>query len=112
MTTADRSANDFPWLRVGLDVWCFGLETSMLAIRALRTISEAQLRALPNRAESRALVVTTLATSVDAATQALEPMQGGQELLAAVLPRDEPDGEARDPMYSGSRDVVPWRYNK
>jgi hypothetical protein len=83
-------------------------------------MSEMPLRALSNPAESSpvdssALPVTTLATPVDAASQAVEPTLRDHELLAAVLPHDVPGADIRDaplPMHSGVRDLTPWCYDR
>lgn len=115
MPPAARSAIDLPWLRVGVEAWYFGLEASMLAISALHTIGEMTLRALPDRADSSARAVTSLATTVNAASQAVEPTLPDHELLAAVLPHDVPGDEIRDSplrMYAGVQDIAPWCYDR
>ena len=109
MTTTNLHGpvNENPFLHAGLDAWCFGVSTSMLlGLRTLRLVSEAQVRVLSALTESTAATANAVATAARPVSSSRD-----QELLEAVLPQDSVrDAPLR--MYSGSRDVVPWRFDR
>ncbi len=108
ITNLDGPASDNPFLRAGLDAWCFGVSTSiLLGLKTLRMVSEMQVRALSALLDSTSATATSTAVAIVASPA---PSSRDHELLEAVLPRDSVrDAPLR--MYSGSRDVVPWRFD-